>query len=144
MVRQREYARHTYEYRGSSMSCKYSLALSALLLATVPLHAQEDDSLNDKIEQAIKAAVNKVAPSVVQIITQGGAEQVFTNSSGQIVGRKAMGPTTGVILSDDGYVISSSFNFVNEPTGILVRCLAAPILSSPRKWRWTRHACSRC
>jgi len=101
------------------MSCKFSLAFSTLLLATVALHAQENDALNDKIEQAIKAAVNKVAPSVVQIITQGGAEQVVTNSSGQIF-RKAMGPTTGVIVSEDGYIISSSFNFVNNPTGILV------------------------
>src|SRR5690606_23272656 len=31
------------------------------------------------------------------------------------------GPTTGVIVSEDGYIISSSFNFVSKPSSIVVR-----------------------
>ena len=30
------------------------------------------------------------------------------------------GPTTGLIVSSDGYIISSAFNFINKPTQILV------------------------
>lgn len=104
---------------------KYSLAVAAILAASFPCFGQNDDALNDKIEQALKAAVAKVAPSVVQIITQGGIDQVVTNSSGQIF-RKALGPTTGVVVSADGYIVSSSFNFINEPTGILVAVPGQP------------------
>ncbi len=67
----------------------------------------------------MKQAVRKIAPSVVQIVTQGGAEMVRTAPKGPAF-RKALGPTTGVIVSPDGYIISSAFNFVNDPTSILV------------------------
>jgi S1-C subfamily serine protease/predicted esterase len=93
------------------------LLLSGLLL-TPPAAAQMTD-LNDMTERAMKAAVQKVAPSVVQISTQGGAEQVVVGAKG-LTFRKAVGPTTGVIVAADGYVISSAFNFINNPTTILV------------------------
>jgi S1-C subfamily serine protease len=64
-------------------------------------------------EQAMKAAVARVAPSVVRIETLGGLETV----GNLLVGT---GPTTGLIVSSDGYVISSAFNFINKPTQILV------------------------
>lgn len=101
------------------MPAKSLFAMILILALSAAAGAQDNDAVNDKIEQALKSAVNKVAPCVVQIITQGGADQVVTNSAGQIF-RKALGPTTGVIVSADGYVISSSFNFINEPTGILI------------------------
>ena len=34
--------------------------------------------------------------------------------------RKGIGPTTGVIVGADGYIISSAFNFANKPSAILV------------------------
>src|SRR5262245_45122909 len=75
--------------------------------------------LNDQLEQATKDAVRKVAPSVVQIVTQGGADIVVPSAKGPIF-RKALGPTTGVIVASDGFIISSAFNFINNPTAILV------------------------
>ena len=54
-----------------------------------------------------------MAPSVVRIETLGGLETV----GNLLVGT---GPTTGLIVSSDGYVISSAFNFINKPTQILV------------------------
>ena len=51
-----------------------------------------------------------MAPSVVQIITQGGTDVVVTDPKKGVIFRKALGPTTGLIISDDGYVISSAFN----------------------------------
>src|SRR5207253_1974066 len=61
----------------------------------------------------------KVAPAVVQIVTQGGLDMVVTSPKGPVF-RKAMGPTTGVVIDPDGYIISSAFNFINNPTVILV------------------------
>src|SRR3954447_21036245 len=91
------------------------LALLALGLVSRPVQAQD---LNDDIEKMTKDAVRKVAPSVVQIVTQGGAEEVVTSAKG--VFRKAQGPTTGVIVAADGYIVSSAYNFLNQPKTILV------------------------
>ena len=33
----------------------------------------------------------------------------------------AQGPTTGLILTADGYIVSSAFNFAQQPASILVR-----------------------
>src|SRR5437667_4177462 len=94
-----------------------TLVFSGLFLAVPAVWAQED--LNDLLEKSTKAAVARVAPSVVQIVTQGGADVVVTGPKGPTF-RKGLGPTTGLIVSADGYVVSSAFNFVNNPTIILV------------------------
>src|ERR687884_605152 len=52
------------------------LSLALLALAAGPLAAQAPDALNEANEQALKAAAAKVAPSVVQIETTGGAELI--------------------------------------------------------------------
>lgn len=64
-------------------------------------------------EQAMKAAVQQVQPSVVRIETFGGLESV----GNVLVGT---GPTTGLVVSSDGYIVSSAFNFIQKPTSILV------------------------
>ena len=88
------------------------LALTVPLAFTVQaLRAQEN--LEALEEQAMRQAVLEVAPSVVRIETLGGLEQV----QGRLTGT---GPTTGLIVSEDGYVISSAFNFVSKPASILI------------------------
>jgi serine protease Do len=82
-----------------------------LLLAAAPLLAQGD--LQTLEAQAVRAAVSAVAPSVLKIETVGGLEKV-----GQLL--VGTGPTTGVAVSEDGYVLSSAFNFVQKPSSILV------------------------
>ncbi|MBC7817176.1 MAG: PDZ domain-containing protein [Planctomycetaceae bacterium] len=69
--------------------------------------------LEEAEEQAFKRAVSQVAPSLVRIETVGGLDQVQNFLLGN-------GPTTGLVLSADGYVISSSFNFLSKPASILV------------------------
>lgn len=64
-------------------------------------------------EQAFKQAVAFVEPSVVRIQTVGGLDRV-----GQILTNT--GPTTGVVVSEDGFILSSAFNFVSKPASILV------------------------
>jgi serine protease Do len=66
--------------------------------------------------QAFRAAARKVLPAVVSIESFGG-----TNAAGGAVLPDAgEGPTTGVILSPDGYIITSTFNFVRQPPIITV------------------------
>ena len=71
------------------------------------------DELIELEERALRAAVARVAPSVVSIETVGGLETVGKLLVGQ-------GPTTGLIVSSDGYIVSSAYNFVQKPTSILV------------------------
>lgn len=64
-------------------------------------------------ETAIRSAVDHVAPSVVRIQTIGE----LSGSGRAVLGA---GPSSGLVVSADGYIISSSFNFAREPSTILV------------------------
>jgi S1-C subfamily serine protease/predicted esterase len=101
--------------------CRRTMAVALFLLpAGVPASRAAEDDL-DLREQALKVAAARVAPCVVQIETTGGADLVTTGvgqQASQI--RKGVGPTTGLVVGADGYVISSAFNFVNKPTAIFV------------------------
>ncbi len=94
------------------MSKLPSVILASLLLSLAG--ARADDRLLDLEQQAIRDAVARVEPSVVQIETIGGLEKV-----GEVL--LGTGPTTGLVISSDGYVVSSAFNFVQKPATILVR-----------------------
>jgi serine protease Do len=72
-----------------------------------------DQPLAELEEQAIKAAVERVAPSVVRIETVGGLER----AGEMLVGT---GPTTGLVVDAEGYIVSSAFNFAQKPDSILV------------------------
>ncbi len=90
------------------------LMFSFFLLILLPfptLYAEELDALE---QRAVVAAVERVAPSVVRIETVGGLESV----QGVPLGA---GPTSGWIIDPRGYIISSAFNFSNQPSSILVR-----------------------
>jgi serine protease Do len=91
------------------------LALCALLLVAAAgrTPARGDDELPLLEEQALQAAVARTAPAVVRIETVGGLERV-----GQVL--VGTGPTTGLVVSDDGYIVSSAFNFAQRPASILV------------------------
>src|ERR1700686_5291207 len=94
------------------------LAILSLSLIASSVRAQED--LNDLLEKMTKDGARFAGPSVVQIETRGGADLVVAGPKGQMF-RKALGPTTGVIVGADGYIISSAFNFLNNPPFIIVR-----------------------
>lgn len=87
--------------------------LAACLSQSAAILAAGDDA--DAQEQAaFRAAVKRVAPAIVQIETLGGREKV----DGVLFGA---GPTTGLVVGSDGYIISSAFNFAAKPSSILVR-----------------------
>lgn len=98
-----------------------TIIVSGLCLLPRSVTAQPPDAgdLNELQEQVMRAAVQRVAPSVVQIETSGGTEIIGIGGRGMQV-RKGVGPTTGLVIAVDGYVISSAFNFANKPTAIFV------------------------
>ena len=63
--------------------------------------------------QACKEAATLAEASIVRIETIGGLDLV-----GNLL--TSTGPTTGVVVSADGYIITSSFNFVSRPSSVLV------------------------
>ncbi len=65
-------------------------------------------------QQAFDEAVSTVSDSVVQIRTIGGLDRVGKTLISQ-------GPTTGLVVSSDGYIVSSAFNFAAQPSSIVVR-----------------------
>jgi serine protease Do len=93
----------------------YAWPIVALVAAATLARAQESTpgSLAAEEEVAIRAAVARVADSVVQIRTIGGLEEVDRTMLPD-------GPTTGLVISADGWIVSSAFNFVQQPASILV------------------------
>src|SRR5712692_10509182 len=99
------------------MLCRsFVLTVALFTIAAARLASQD---LDDVQQATMKAAVAKVAPAVVQIETSGGSDIVGSGSVGQQI-RKGTGPTTGLVVSPDGYIISSAFNFANKPSAIFV------------------------
>jgi serine protease Do len=97
--------------RGLSIFC---MMVAGAIVPGNRLFAEESRAaLESKEEAAIKQAAALVAPSLVRIETVGGLDRV-----GQVL--TVTGPTTGVIVSSDGLVISSTFNFAARPASILV------------------------
>ncbi len=87
----------------SVVSCLYAFCLS--VLGAPPLEELEQAAF----ENASRAAQD----SVVQVETFGGAELVNRQFA-------AAGPSTGSIVSSDGWIITSSFPFRNQPASINV------------------------
>lgn len=71
--------------------------------------------------KAFRAAAAKVLPSTVTIESFGGVSGAGVKR-GSMAGIRlpGEGPTTGVILSRDGYIITSTFNFLKKPPIITV------------------------
>jgi len=95
------------------------LCLGTLAILLVPAIGRADEDVDELQEKVIKAAAKKIAPCVVQIETSGGTDIISAGPRGAMV-RKGTGPTTGLIVSADGYIISSAFNFANKPSSIIV------------------------
>lgn len=76
-------------------------------------------------QQVFRAALHAVAPVIVRIDTIGGAQPVRREDLAEDLRgtpgfRQADGPTTGVIWSAEGWILTSSINFVRDPFIITV------------------------
>lgn len=88
----------------------------------------EVETLTDR---AIQQAAALVAPSVVRIDTVGGRDQLEP-------GLVSSGATTGLVISSDGYLVSSAFHFAAQPASIIVtlpdgRRLAGRLIATDRQ-----------
>lgn len=107
---------------------KICLLLLLLLLEPLSGFAQEDGnadtgrgSLNRGLlltPRAFRAAAAKIQPALVTIESFGGSSTIAGRIGG--IRKQGEGNTTGVMISPDGYVITSSFNFIEQPTTITV------------------------
>ncbi|REK25461.1 MAG: PDZ domain-containing protein [Planctomycetota bacterium] len=76
------------------------------------VEAAPPEDLAEREQQAIRAALEKVAPSVLQVQTIGGSA---TGNTG--LGQQT---SSAVAISPDGFLVSSEFNFAQKPSAILV------------------------
>lgn len=101
--------------------------IGMLLLLPVCSSPTDDAAYALQFEEAkaavVRSAVAAIAPSIVTIETVGGAQPMRAGPRGPVTEsfRVADGPSTGVILSDDGLILTSSFNFARDPSIITVR-----------------------
>jgi serine protease Do len=98
----------------------WTLAIGCLLS---PLNGQDSGTLPSLTRgtllapKAFRAAAAKVQPSLVRIEGFGGIAAGVDGGGYQAPGE---GPTTGLAISSDGYVITSTFNFLRKPSIITV------------------------
>ena len=88
------------------------LALLSLLLLPLTGVVARGQSLQELEQQAIRDAIQRVQPAVVQLQIIGGADRVDDVSL-------ANGPATGVLLSSDGYVVTSRYRFDPAPATVV-------------------------
>lgn len=107
---------------------RYLLLAAACVLSTQARGQQPD--VNGANEEAMRSAAAAAAPGVVKIETAGGLEVVGGGKKDGPGGApgvaRGTGPTTGLVVGADGYVITSSFNFANKPTDIFVTVPGRP------------------
>ncbi|HYO23864.1 MAG TPA: trypsin-like peptidase domain-containing protein, partial [Lacipirellulaceae bacterium] len=100
--------------RAPRIARAWLVAALALRFGACPHSTVRAEDLAQLEQQAFKAAAAAVADCVVQIRTVGGLDQLDGS-------RLAQGPTTGLILTADGYIVSSAINFAQQPASVLVR-----------------------
>lgn len=97
-----------------------AVAAGIFWFAAAPALAQDSPQTASGIRlapKAFRAAAARVRPSLVTIESFGG---VAPGSGTRSVARLGEGPTTGVVVSSDGYIITSTFNLARRPPVITV------------------------
>lgn len=103
-----------------------AILISVVLMPGVGAKADDDASDPYALEAAkarvIRAAVAKAQKSIVTVETIGGAQPIASGPQGvrEEAFRLSDGPTTGVVVSADGLILTSSINFARNPTVITV------------------------
>ena len=97
--------------------------LLVFLVLAVPVKAQQTQT-PDAFEtmmltaKAFRAASEKIQPSLVTIESYGGVATVQGKIGG--IRKQGEGNTTGIVISPDGYIVTSTFNFIQKPPVITV------------------------
>ncbi len=91
---------------------KHVLWLAFMWVPSVAWIGVRAQTLEQLQQQAIREAVDRVSPAVVQLQIIGGADRVENVDL-------ASGPATGLILSGDGYVVTSRYRFDPAPASVV-------------------------
>ena len=91
-------------------------AVAKVQQAATPLSQLESLQLTS---QAFRAATKRAVRSLVSIESFGGSSV----KAGRIGGirKQGEGNTTGVVISPDGYILTSTFNFIREASVVIVK-----------------------
>ena len=99
-----------------------ALLVFSLLAIPAPTFAQTQtpDAFESMMltAKAFRAATEKVQPSLVTIESYGGVAAVQGRIGG--IRKQGEGNTTGIVISPDGYIVTSTFNFIQKPPVITV------------------------
>jgi serine protease Do len=68
--------------------------------------------------KAFRAAAARISPSLVTIESFGGSSAIAGRIGG--IRQRGEGNTTGLVISPDGLIVTSSFNFIEQPKVITV------------------------
>jgi serine protease Do len=110
----------------NSIKALFLVASSLMLLPNGTRAYAEDLTEEQIIQRAVEIAVKKASKVVVKIDTLGDLREGFRAKSKKqgVLAKKgfkqAYGPSTGTIVSPDGYIITSSFTLRNKPRHIFV------------------------
>lgn len=105
---------------------RLTLGLSALLTAALAAPpATASPTLGDRLApRAFRAAAARVQPSIVTVETAGtiGINRTSKKQRQRIggLGNPGEGPSTGLIVSPDGLILTSTFHFIRKPRIITV------------------------
>ena len=106
------------------------MAMVVMAACSVAACAQEKETKVDDLDaaaimkamsataQAFRNAADSVRPSLVTIESYGGVSAVQGRIGG--IRKQGEGNTTGLMISPDGYVLTSTFNFIQKPPVISV------------------------
>ena len=100
----------------SMASAQETEAVTEVQQTAAPLSQLESLQLTS---QAFRAATKRAVPSLVSIESFGGSSV----KAGRIGGirKQGEGNTTGVVISPDGYILTSTFNFIREASVVIVK-----------------------
>lgn len=96
------------------------LVMATAGLISISMAATEDLAFEE--EAAIRAAVERVAPSVVRIETSGVSAAALTST---VEASPASGPSTGVIVAKGGWILTTSFAVPQDAREAIVILSAA-------------------
>jgi serine protease Do len=111
----------------SSLPLQQALVLPIIVALAIIAPAQDaSPTLIQQQRLVFQHAIRATTPIIARIDTIGGAQPVRRETNPMMQERvtagfrQADGPTTGVIWSSDGYILTSSFNFIRDPVVITV------------------------
>ena len=107
-------------WQSPGRSAVTSLALICVLVCVQSGFAAPHDELEamSLTAKAFRAAVEKIRPSLVTIESFGGVSAVQGKIGG--IRKQGEGNTTGILISNQGHIITSTFNFIQSPPVITV------------------------